>query len=217
MNYWAFLVVQWLKIRLPTQGAWVQPLVRDDSTRCGATKPTTTATKPRAGAPQEKTPRREARAPQLEKAYAQQQRTQHSQKYILIKKKIKNKASYFIWKLWWQEPCAVTTGTTSGLGPSAWLSVSYLDEPRRVGGWSALCTANSISLPSSASKGREKLLTSHRICGHCFKTTSLQCVKECVWWKAKPESQLSATLGFKALFYKTGNMLQSKAPSRRLE
>ena len=40
MNYWASLVVQWLKIRLTTQGAEVQSLVREDSTRCGATKPT---------------------------------------------------------------------------------------------------------------------------------------------------------------------------------
>ena len=32
------LVVQWLRIRLPMQGTWVQSLVREDPTCCGATK-----------------------------------------------------------------------------------------------------------------------------------------------------------------------------------
>ena len=34
-----FLVVQWLRIRLPRQGTWVQALVLEDPTCCGATKP----------------------------------------------------------------------------------------------------------------------------------------------------------------------------------
>ena len=34
------LVVLWLRIHLPTQGTWVQSLVREDSTCHGATKPT---------------------------------------------------------------------------------------------------------------------------------------------------------------------------------
>ena len=33
------LVVQWLRIRLPVQGTWVQALVREDPTCRGATKP----------------------------------------------------------------------------------------------------------------------------------------------------------------------------------
>ena len=33
------LVVQWLRIRLPMQRTWVQALVREDPTCCGATKP----------------------------------------------------------------------------------------------------------------------------------------------------------------------------------
>ena len=33
------LVVQWIRICLPMQGTWVQFLVREDSTCCGATKP----------------------------------------------------------------------------------------------------------------------------------------------------------------------------------
>ena len=33
------LVVQWLRIRLPTQGTRVRALVREDPTCCGATKP----------------------------------------------------------------------------------------------------------------------------------------------------------------------------------
>ena len=33
------LVVQWLGIRLPMQGTWVQSLVLEDSTCCRATKP----------------------------------------------------------------------------------------------------------------------------------------------------------------------------------
>ena len=32
-------VVQWLRIRLPVQGTWVQTLVWEDSTCCGAAKP----------------------------------------------------------------------------------------------------------------------------------------------------------------------------------
>ena len=32
------LVAQWLRIRLPMQETWVQALVREDLTRCGATK-----------------------------------------------------------------------------------------------------------------------------------------------------------------------------------
>ena len=35
----AFLVVQWLRIHLPVQAAWVQSLVQEDSTCHGATKP----------------------------------------------------------------------------------------------------------------------------------------------------------------------------------
>ena len=35
----ASLVVQWLRIRLPMQGTWVQALVREDLTCRGATKP----------------------------------------------------------------------------------------------------------------------------------------------------------------------------------
>ena len=34
------LVVQWIRIRLSVQGAWVWPLVQEDSTCQGATKPT---------------------------------------------------------------------------------------------------------------------------------------------------------------------------------
>ena len=33
------LVAQWLRIRLPMQGTWVQALVQEDPTCCGATKP----------------------------------------------------------------------------------------------------------------------------------------------------------------------------------
>ena len=36
---WAFLVAQCLRIRLPMQGTWVQALVREDPTCCGATEP----------------------------------------------------------------------------------------------------------------------------------------------------------------------------------
>ena len=36
---WASLVVQWLRIPLPMQGTWVQPLVQEDSMCHGATKP----------------------------------------------------------------------------------------------------------------------------------------------------------------------------------
>ena len=35
----ASLVAQWLRICLPTQGTWVQALVREDPTWRGATKP----------------------------------------------------------------------------------------------------------------------------------------------------------------------------------
>ena len=34
-----YLVVQWIKVRLPMEGAWVQSLVQEDSTGHGATKP----------------------------------------------------------------------------------------------------------------------------------------------------------------------------------
>ena len=36
---WTFLVVQWLRIRLPMHGTWVQALVWEDPTCHGATKP----------------------------------------------------------------------------------------------------------------------------------------------------------------------------------
>ena len=35
----ASLVAQWLRNRLPMQGTWVQALVWEDPTCCGATKP----------------------------------------------------------------------------------------------------------------------------------------------------------------------------------
>ena len=71
----------------------------------------------------------------------------------------------------------------------------------------------SLSL-ASAGKGRKKLLTSHRICGHCFKTTSLHCVKECVWWKANPESQLScAPWGSKPSSTRQGTCYRVKHPA----
>ena len=38
-NVWASLVVQWLRICLPMQGSWVQPLVWEDPICHGATKP----------------------------------------------------------------------------------------------------------------------------------------------------------------------------------
>ena len=38
-TFWTSLVVQWLRIRLPMQGTWVQALVWEDPTYCGATKP----------------------------------------------------------------------------------------------------------------------------------------------------------------------------------
>ena len=40
------LVIQWLRIHLPKQGTWVQSLVREDSTCCGATKPVLITTEP---------------------------------------------------------------------------------------------------------------------------------------------------------------------------
>ena len=33
------LMIQWLRIHLPMQGTWVGPLVLEDPTYCGATKP----------------------------------------------------------------------------------------------------------------------------------------------------------------------------------
>lgn len=33
-------MVQWIRIHLPTQGAWVQSTVWEDATRLGRTKPT---------------------------------------------------------------------------------------------------------------------------------------------------------------------------------
>ena len=39
MHCGAFLVAQWLRIRLPMQGTWVWALVREDPTCHGATKP----------------------------------------------------------------------------------------------------------------------------------------------------------------------------------
>ena len=33
------LVAQWLRIRVPMQGTWVQSLVQEDPACCGATKP----------------------------------------------------------------------------------------------------------------------------------------------------------------------------------
>ena len=37
--FWTSLVVQWLRIHLPVQGSWVQVLVQEDSTWCGAAWP----------------------------------------------------------------------------------------------------------------------------------------------------------------------------------
>ena len=39
VHFWASLVAQWLRIRLPVQGTRVQALVWEDLTCCGATKP----------------------------------------------------------------------------------------------------------------------------------------------------------------------------------
>ena len=39
LNMRTYLVVQWLRIRLPMQGTWVRALVREDPTCRGATKP----------------------------------------------------------------------------------------------------------------------------------------------------------------------------------
>ena len=60
----AFLMAQWLRIRLPMQGTRVQVLVQEDPTCCGARAPqllspratTTEACVPRARAPQQKKP-----------------------------------------------------------------------------------------------------------------------------------------------------------------
>ena len=38
-HYWASLVAQWLRIRLPMQGTRVRALVWEDPTHHGATKP----------------------------------------------------------------------------------------------------------------------------------------------------------------------------------
>ena len=53
------LVVQWIRIRLPMQGMWVQSLIQEDPTCHGATKPRATTTEahaPRAWAPQQEKP-----------------------------------------------------------------------------------------------------------------------------------------------------------------
>ena len=92
------------------QGTWVQALVREDPTCCGARAPqllslrsrahksqllsphatTTEACMPGARSPQQEKPLQwEARAPQLEKAHAQQQRPNAA------KNKNKNKVNVF--------------------------------------------------------------------------------------------------------------------------
>ena len=38
-NFWASLVAQWIRIRLPMQATWVRALVQEDPTCRGATKP----------------------------------------------------------------------------------------------------------------------------------------------------------------------------------
>ena len=97
----ASLVAQWLRIRLPMQGTWVQALVREDPTCRGATKPVrhsywACALEPMshnywAHAPPSLKPLcSRARAPQQEKppeweARALQMKTQHSQNNKLIK------------------------------------------------------------------------------------------------------------------------------------
>ena len=79
-NLGTFVVVQPLRINLPVPGTHVWSLLHEDSTCCGATK--LNCGSPRAHA-QEKSPQREACAPQLEsstrllqpkRAYAQQRR-----------------------------------------------------------------------------------------------------------------------------------------------
>ena len=59
-SFWASLVAQWLRIRLPMQGTQVQSLVQEDPTCRGATEPmchtTTEAHAPRARAPQQEKP-----------------------------------------------------------------------------------------------------------------------------------------------------------------
>ena len=47
-----FLVVQWLRIRLPMQGTQVRSLVREDPTCCRATKPQLLSLRSRAREPQ---------------------------------------------------------------------------------------------------------------------------------------------------------------------
>ena len=107
------LVVQWLRIRLPTQGTQVQSLVYKDSTCCGGTKPlchnywarvpATEPTHARAWAPQDKPPQWEAHTPHLEssphslpveKPHLQQQRLNAAKNtfkksYTVFKKKKK--------------------------------------------------------------------------------------------------------------------------------
>ena len=103
---WAFLVAQWLRIRLPMQGRQVQALVREDPTCLGAAKPMRHnswacaleltshhywARLPRACAPQQERPAQwEAHTPQWRVAPARcnwrsprtATKTQHSQKLI---------------------------------------------------------------------------------------------------------------------------------------
>ena len=63
------LVVQWLRICLPRQGTWVRSLVQEDSTCCGATKPTLS----KASVPhQEKPPQGEASLAATRASRAQQ-------------------------------------------------------------------------------------------------------------------------------------------------
>ena len=86
-------MVQWLKIRLPTQGTRLQALVREDSTRRGAISPRTTTAEahvPRASAQQQReatamrssrtTTKSSPRSTQLEKSPHAAMKTQRSQK-----------------------------------------------------------------------------------------------------------------------------------------
>ena len=59
-HYWTSLVVQWLGICLPMQRTWIRPLVREDSTCRGSTKPVRL--------------NKRSQAPKLEKAHVHQQR-----------------------------------------------------------------------------------------------------------------------------------------------
>ena len=65
-------MVKWLRICLPLQGTWVQSLVQEDSSCCGA--PKLMCHNHRACALQQEKPPQEAHAPQLEKARSQQRR-----------------------------------------------------------------------------------------------------------------------------------------------